>query len=309
MEIVSRVETNRAPGGSSPKGIHAVPIPIIEPDEGRLPSDIAPLLNYLAEQRGVDFSAYRNDIIRQRIHRKLKSANLPDVEALLDHLKGSPSALNDLLDALTINFSRFFRDGLVFEYVAHQILPVILFNKKRNHRCCLRIWSAGCATGEEPYSMALMIHDRLGVEMDEWQVHIFATDIDSNALEYAKTAINGRESIRDIKHHMVETYFTRIENRFRLDDRVKALVDFSDHDILDKAAYVPPHSVYGDFDLVLCRNLLIYFTLSSQRLILERLFRSLAADGYLVLGMAETPPAPYVLSLKRVSRTVQIYQK
>lgn len=272
-------------------------------------SDISSILKYIEKKRDVDFSAYRTDIIRKRVFRELNSHDFSNVAAFLGHLDGSPSALNSLIDALTINFSRFFRDSLVFEYIADQVLPVILFNKKRDHHHALRIWSAGCATGEEPYSVALLVRDQLGIEANEWQVHIFATDIDHAALEYAKKGIYTHDSIQNVRYRMVEEYFTRTDDLYRIDDRIKALVDFSDHDILDKTTHVPPQSIYGHFDMVLCRNLLIYFNPSSQSAVVERLYRSIASGGYLVLGMAETPPAPYSMKMRTVNRTAHIYQK
>ena len=279
------------------------------------------IINYLNEKRGFDFSGYRASMVERRIKKRLSATKTKDPNEYLHYLKNHPDELDKLIDALTINVSRFFRDTLTFEYIADRILPVIVYEKKNTLDHSLRIWSAGCSMGEEPYSIAILINELFEREKQNLDVNIFATDIDKGILIKAREAVYPFESIKSIKYRLLKRYFTPVKARgsergagsagesFRLIQDIKDLVSFSHFDMLDRRSYAPPESVFGSFDMVLCRNLLIYFNIGHQDIIFDKLYRSLSNNGYLILGDAEIPAFKYQRSLKKVNEYCHIYQK
>jgi len=157
--------------------------------------------------------------------------------------------------------------------------------------------------------LAILINELLSKEGVAMNLHIFATDIDENTLKGARKAVYPPSSVENIKHRLLTKHFTPVGASFRLIAEIKDLVTFSLYDMLDKKRSVPQESVFGNFDLVLCRNLLIYFNTEYQETIFEKLHRSLARDGYLILGEAETPTITYQRHFRRVIDFSPIYRK
>lgn len=272
-------------------------------------NDLALILNYLNEKRGFDFSGYHPPMLVRRIGQRLASTVCKDFSEYLAFLQQNPDELDHLFDFITINVSRFFRDTLTFELIADRILPAIIQEKAKAQDHSLRVWSAGCAKGEEPYSLAILIHEMLRKEELAMNLHIFATDIDGRALKDAEKAVYPLASVENIKHRLLMKYFKPEGTSFRLIPEIKNLVIFTLYDMLDKKHGVPPESVFGNFDLVLCRNLLIYFNTEYQEPIFERLYHSLAKDAYLILGEAEAPTMTYRHHFGRVFDFSPIYRK
>ena len=300
-------------------------------------NDLKPILDYLMEKRGFDFSGYYPAMLARRITQRLTATSSANFRDYLSFLQKNPNELDLLIDVITINVSRFFRDTLTFELIADRILPVIIQEKDRSQDHSLRIWSAGCAKGEEPYSLAILIHELLektgghckkrgnpcrsdqGLSTEyqygkplpfpPFSVHIFATDIDVGALKDAGKACYPLTSVDNIKHRFLAKYFAPEGTSFRLIPEIRDMVTFTPYDMLDKKHGVPPESVFGAFDLVLCRNLLIYFNSEYQETIFTKLYNSLAKNGILILGEAETPPMAYQRHFRRVFDFSPIYQK
>jgi len=173
----------------------------------------------------------------------------------------------------------------------------------------LRIWSAGCAMGEEPYSIAILITEFFEKEALDLQTHIFATDIDKNILEKAQKAVYPYNSIESIKYGLLKKYFTSDKDMYRIKQKIRGHVSFSIYNILDEQSYAPPASIFGSFDLVFCRNVLIYFNLKFQDQIFKKLHQSLIPNGYLILGEAEIPSENHKHYFKQVNSCCHIYQK
>lgn len=267
------------------------------------------ILNYLMEKRSFDFSGYHSEMLARRINLRLKATACKDFGSYLSYLKKDIDELDRLIDVITINVSRFFRDTLTFEIIADRILPALVREKARIGERSLRIWSAGCAMGEEPYSIAILIQELLEKEGLAMNLHIFATDIDKNVLKDAEKALYPLSGIEKIKYGLLIKYFTSEGASFRLRPEIKKLVTFSLYDMLDKKHGVPPESVFGNFDLALCRNLLIYFNPEYQNTIFEKLYNSLANRGYLILGEAETLSIKYRHHFERIIDFSPIYRK
>ncbi len=272
-------------------------------------NDLACILNYLNEKHGFDFSGYCLSMVERRLRQRLSSIKCDSYSDYLSYLQENPDEIDNLLDALTINVSRFFRDTLTFEYIAGRVLPAIVYEKKKANDNSIRVWSAGCAMGEEPYSIAILIHELFENEAMKTNMSIFATDIDSKILKRAKKAAYPFESIKSVKYRLLKKYFTSEGETFQLMPTIRNLVSFSVYDILDKKSYAPPESVFGSFDMVLCRNVLIYFDKEHQDQIFDKLHHSMAKNGYLVLGEAEIPTINYQGRFRKVNECCHIYQK
>jgi chemotaxis methyl-accepting protein methylase len=270
---------------------------------------LKPILDHLFKKRGFDFSGYHPAMLERRIGQRLAATSCKDFSDYLSCLQRKDDELDRLLDVITINVSLFFRNTLTFELIADRILPEIIREKTGTLDHSLRVWSAGCAKGEEPYSLAILIHELLEKEEVAMNLHLFATDIDGRALADAGKAIYPLGSVENIKHRLLTKYFTAEGSSFRLIPAIKKLVTFSFYDMLDKRHGVPPESVFGNFDLVLCRNLLIYFNIEYQETILEKLYHSLAKNGILILGEAEAPTTMYRHHFSRVFDFSPIYRK
>ena len=272
-------------------------------------NDLKLILNYLNEKRGVDFSGYRTSMVERRVRQRYPSTKCKNYNNYFHYLPENPAELDNLIDALTINVSRFFRDTLTFEYVAARVLPAVVHQKEGTSDRSLRIWSAGCSMGEESYSIAILINEFFEKEVLNFDVNIFATDIDAKILKKAQKAAYPFESIKDIKYRLLKKYFASKGKSFQLMPEIRERVSFSVYDILDKKSYAPPESIYGSFDMVFCRNVLIYFDTEYQDQIFDKLYRSLSPNGYLILGEAEIPAAKYQRRFKKVIECCHIYQK
>jgi len=278
-------------------------------DTSKTKKEILRILKYLRKERGFDFSGCRPSMLHRRIHRRLDEVICGDIPAYLNYLKNNSGELDSLIDVLTINVSSFFRDPLVFEYLSEKILPVIISEKTQIANSSLRAWSAGCAAGEEPYSMTILLNNLLKKEIRKPDLNIFATDIDKAVINKATAAEYPFDSVKNIKYELLKEYFTKRQDKFVLIPEIRNMVNFSMFDLLDEKRYVPSESIFGDFDIVFCRNVLIYFDLTHQEIIFEKLYRCLAKRGYLVLGVAGVPPRKYSNRFRKVTDCVNIYQK
>ncbi|NQT58460.1 MAG: protein-glutamate O-methyltransferase CheR [Bacteroidetes bacterium] len=270
---------------------------------------IEKILQYVYEQRNYDFRGNHISMLQRRIDIRVHAANTSSYDEYYIYLSANHQELDELLHVLTINVSEFFRDPLVFEYLQSLIFTTMQLKLQQNDPN-VRIWSAGCSTGEEPYTLAIMLREFLKNTINsEVSIDIIGTDIDEEALSHAETGQYREELLKNVKLGLVNEYFTCEKNQYTISDNIKKMVSFSKYDLLDKNSFVPPESVFGDFDIVLCRNVLIYFNQEYQDGIFRKLYRSLHKNRYLVLGESEVPIGEYKDRFRRVNRCCKIYQK
>ena len=249
--------------------------------------DINNILGRLKKTRGIDFSCYRPATLKRRIFFRLAKLGIDDLALYLPRLD-DPAECDALIDAISINVSTFFRDPIVFEIISQAILPNLIDNKLRTGSKEIRFWSAGCAAGEEPYSLAILLREFLKKEAAEWALYIFGTDIDNKSLQQAAAASYPRESLSHTKLAILDRYFDAAPDSFSLQPTIRNMVRFSRDDLASSATFAPSASVFGGFDLILCRNVLIYFNRELQELVLNKFLRCLNPGGFLILGGAET---------------------
>lgn len=271
--------------------------------------DLTVLRDYMNDRRGVNVSAERYTVLGEKIRERMASLNAGDAHAYIRILDAAPREASWLVDELTVNVSRFFRNPLVFELLGEQILPRLISDKAKTGNSFIRIWSAGCANGEEPYSLAILARELLSGRDKTPALEIFATDINRTVLENAVIGQYSTQQVREVKYGILTKYFTIRDDTFTLHRDIRENVRFSHYDMTDPRTVSPPESVFGSFDLVMCRNLLIYFDPGRQVRIFNKLDRSLSPGGFLVLGRAETLPAHMETAYQREDGHCNIFSK
>ena len=263
------------------------------------------ILSLVQMHTDLDFSSNRLSMIERRIKNRCILNNCNSFEEYHELLVNESSEIINLSNSLTINVSQFFRDPLTFEILNTKILPELFNRQKKN----LRIWSAGCAKGEEPYSISIIINDILKKNKIDKKVIIFATDIDKSAISIAKEGNYSRKSLGNMKLSHYDNYFTFDGEKYSITSEIKKIVKFYEHDLLNPKQLAPIESIYGNFDLILCRNLLIYFTPEYQNIIIKLLYKSLAISGFLVLGEAESLSENYKYQFSQITDQCKIFKK
>ncbi len=237
------------------------------------------LLKRINAANGIDFSHYKLPTIKRRLARQIKAAGKSSLGEYLDHLERTPGEYDRLVAAFLINVTDFFRDPEFFAWLRNNAIAEIV-NHARGSGKDVRLWSAGCATGEEAYSLAILIAEALGEDLAGHDVRIFATDIDEGAISYARRGIYPAEALAKVPPDLVSRYFTPLEGTYEVRRTIRDMTVFGQHDLAQRAPF--PH-----IDLVLCRNVLIYFSKELQQRTLQLFAFSVRDGGFLALGKAE----------------------
>ncbi len=238
--------------------------------------DLQRLLEKIYRERGFDFREYRQTMLTRRLARRLHARGADTYAKYACILDQDPTEYNRLFDDLTINVTSFFRDDIAFRALEEVVLPCLAGKGARN----IRIWSAGCATGEEPYSIGILLLEMLGQEVCQWDVTILGTDIDARALGQAKEGRFSPRAVEGIRQAWLEKYFVCRADGFHIQPFLRQLVTFKEHNLVNDP---PCH----ELDLVVCRNVLIYFEPTLQTRVLKGLHEVLKDGGFLLLGKAE----------------------
>jgi two-component system CheB/CheR fusion protein len=259
-----------------------------DPKDGTDRKELNMLLERLHERSGIDFSSYKPATILRRLKGRMTATSSPTVAAYAAHLETEPEEYARLVSSLLIKVTEFFRDPKVWDYLREKILPGLIDESRTADRE-LRVWSAGCATGEEAYSLAISVAEALEGQRRHVEVRIFATDIDRDAIAFARRGIYPAASLAGLPPAVRDRYFIRTDGSYEVGKRLRSLVVFGEHDLGERAPF-------PRIDLLLCRNVLIYFAPPMQRATLETFAYSLRPEARLVLGPSETVaalPAPF----------------
>ena len=236
----------------------------------------------LAQISGITLSDAKQYLVRSRLQQLVKEEGFKSLADLNRALKNSPTARLSarIIDAMTTNETSWFRDILPYEYLRHVILPDLV----RHHRPDLRIWSAACSSGEEPYSISMTIHEYLDGTADAFpKVEILATDISSEMIKRASIGLyDDRNLGRGVSPERRERFFADIDGMWAVIPGIRELVTFRQYNLNSS------YSGLGMFDVIFCRNVLIYFSNENRRDIVSRMAKMLKPGGFLVLGSAET---------------------
>ena len=244
---------------------------------GRNDSDA--LLDYLKRTRDFDFSGYKRASLERRIHRRMQQVGAGSFGDYFNYLEAHPEEFNTLFKAVLINVTSFFRDPATWDYIAKSVVPDLVARHDPNFP--IRVWSAGCASGEEAYTLATILAEAMGPKDFTERVKIYATDIDEEALAKARQASYTEREAADVPPLVLDTYFERTGDRFVVRNDLRRQVIFGRHDLMQDAPI-------SRVDLLTCRNTLMYFNAETQRKILQRFHFALNDNGVLLLGPAET---------------------
>jgi len=288
----------------------------------------------LRARHDIDFFRYREGTIKRRLARRMAATSCDNYKGYYDFLEKNEKEYARLFKDLTIKVSRFFRNRAVFKILSDKILPDMISAKKVKNDNTLRIWCAGSSFGEEVYSVAIMLVEYLkkhGKKTEEYNISIFGTDIDDKALERAKAGVYAAKDVRNINKEILDTYFIfsgaedtkqlmgfkRFSESFDnsnfpsyiIIDLIKNMVNFSRHDLTSETRMSPPTGIVANYDLILCRNLLIYFSRSVQKRAFSNLYNSLNSGGYLILGKSESIPKDLEPFFIKQNSSHNVYKK
>lgn len=248
------------------------------------------LLTQIRDRSGIDFAAYKHATINRRLRRRMIATGVTTVNDYRAYLQRNPDEYQRLVNSFLIKVTEFFRDPELFNYLRDNVLPNLLDSAEESGE--LRVWSAGCATGEEAYSLAVLIAELLEARQQNLVVRIFATDVDGDAVAFARQGIYPSSAISHLPEETIRRHFTPTDGSYEVKKHIRAMVIFGQHDLGQRAPF-------PRIDLVLCRNVLIYFTAELQKRALQLFAFSLRDGGYLVLGKAETvSPLPEFFALE-----------
>ncbi|WP_031530848.1 CheR family methyltransferase [Dyadobacter crusticola] len=241
--------------------------------------DLIEVLAFVKSAAGVDFTHYKKSTIRRRIIRRMLIYKLETLADYVEHLKKNPTEAGILFNDLLINVTNFFRDPATMEHVKKQILPRIVSGKSPGE--AVRIWVAGCSTGQEAYSMAIMMLEVLGTKASSLPIQIFATDLSDSAIAKARMGVFTKGEVLDISPARLDRFFSKVDDQYKVNKLVRDLCVFAPHNLLGD----PP---FSRMDLISCRNLLIYLDAELQQKVFATFHYALKADGYLLLGKSES---------------------
>jgi two-component system CheB/CheR fusion protein len=236
------------------------------------------LLDHLKRNRGFDFTGYKRSSLRRRISKRMQQQQIGGYDNYLDYLEVHPEEFAQLFNTILINVTAFFRDVPAWEFLATTIIPRIVSGKQPGEP--IRVWTAGCASGEETYTIALMLAEALGWDEFRQRVKIYATDVDEDALTQARQAIYSAKAVSDLPPGLLTKYFERMGTQHIFRPDLRRTLIFGRHDLIQDAP-IPR------LDLVVCRNTLMYFNAEVQSRVLARFHFALNDGGYLYLGKAE----------------------
>ncbi len=249
---------------------------------------LAKVAQLLKDHSGIDFSLYKEATVIRRLERRVSINRFDTVDEYLIYLHDSEKEKEILFREMLIGVTRFFRDPEAFVVLEQKVFP-FLSGKKQ-----LRLWSAGCSTGEEVYSLAILILDYIERNRLECEVKIFATDIDRHALDSAGRGFYPDSLVADIEPALLTRYFLKRESGYQVTEAVRKIVVFASHNLIKD----PP---FSRLDLLVCRNLFIYFKPEVQARILGSFHHCLAPEGFLFLGSSESMLSPSVKTLSTIS--------
>ncbi|MFH1063324.1 MAG: protein-glutamate O-methyltransferase CheR [Candidatus Omnitrophota bacterium] len=240
------------------------------------------IINNIYRLHGVDFRQYRSKCLRRRIVVGMHDARVNSFVDYLNFLIKHPDEYDSLLDRITINVSEFFRNPETFSAVRRNVIPSIIQAKKEINASSIRVWSSGCATGEEPYSLAILLSEVLAELKENLKIRIYATDIDKAALKRAEEGIYKEKALKELKNYQVNSYFQKNEQGlYAIKPEFKTMIKFMYHNMISDQPL-------QRMDLIFCRNVIIYFSKELQKLVYDNFYKALAPKGYLVAGKTES---------------------
>src|SRR5215510_2084422 len=236
------------------------------------------LLDYLKTSRGFDFTAYKRSSLMRRIQKRQQTVGIDSYAQYQTYLEAHPEEFGLLFNTILINVTSFFRDQEAWAFLTSQIVPHILSSGRTDS--AIRVWTPGCASGEEAYTLAMILAEGLGIDAFRRRVKIYASDVDEDALLQARHAAYTVAQMQDVPVELLARYFERVDDRYLFHKDIRRSIIFGRHDLVQDAPI-------SRVDLLVCRNTLMYFTRETQAKVLSRFHFALRNGGFLFMGRAE----------------------
>ena len=264
--------------------------------------NLSRLVTKILTERGLDLGQYREQYVERRIANRLRTLGLHTYRQYSDYLDDNEDEYGKLLDTLTINVTDFFRDSTVFDLFRQDIVPAMLKEKGAQRQRLIRAWSAGCATGEETYSIAMSFLEGMGRQRETFMLSVLGTDLDQTALETARKAEYHTDKLKNIPMPLQVKYLEKHGDTFTIGPEVANCVKFRSLNLFSDK----PISVV---DVIFCRNVFIYFSREQQARVLDVFWSALSRGGYLVLGRSEKLAPSVAERFELINGRERIYRK
>jgi chemotaxis protein methyltransferase CheR len=243
------------------------------------------LRDFVYQHCGLNFTEDSRYLLVKRLGKRLQQHNLKTFKDYYYFLRYNPNKereLSEVVDLLTTNETYFFREDFQLRSFVEDILPEVRQRKEREGKKTLRIWSAGCSSGEEPYTIAMLLLDKPWLK--GWRVEVVGTDISHRVLQMAREGVYGEASFRSTDLAQRRRFFTDVDGRSRVNDDVRSLVSISHLNLFDSARI----GLVGKMDVIFCRNVIIYFDKAGKKSVIDNFFQRLVPEGFLLLGHSES---------------------
>lgn len=248
-------------------------------------TELNKIIMVMKQNHGRDISMYDEAFLLRSLERRWDSNDMGKSEDYCSYLKENRVEAEALQSSLNITYSQFFRNPLTFALMEQWILPSLIRQKQIGGE--IRVWSAGCSAGQEAYSIAMLLNELIDETGEALRFRIFATDISQDALDLARAGIYNQDAVQNVNVKQLHKYFVKKNDQYSIVPHLRQNITFSTYDLMDQYSSNPPESIYGDFDIVFCSNLLFYYKPELRRLIIKKMKKSMSTMGYLVTGEAE----------------------
>ncbi|MDX2470143.1 MAG: protein-glutamate O-methyltransferase CheR [SAR324 cluster bacterium] len=247
--------------------------------------DIILIRDLVASHSGINYDEKKFYFLEKRIARRIQATNSKNIKEYyrLLSLGDNADEIRELINTLTTNETYFFRNAPQLDSFVKEVLPLIVKEKEKNNDYTINIWSAGCSSGDEAYTLSILLKENLP-NYTKWKINILATDIDTQILDKAKLALYDQRAIKDVSPQLLKTYFHSVGNRYQVVPEIKNLVTFEQLNLLDRKAMRQKKN----FDFTFCRNVLIYFNEDARKRVVSSFYDSLRPGGFIFLGHSES---------------------
>ncbi len=262
--------------------------------------EFSELKNIIKRKIGFNCEQYKQAHLKRRLAVRLRATQSKSYKEYADILSKNPAEGKQLKEVLTVNVTELFRNPETYEAFRRTTLPELI--KSRGDNRTLKVWSAGCSNGEEPYSIAIMLAEYLGISTKRYNISILGTDIDEDSLNKATLGIFHPKQLEKISKERLERFFNKKDDDYQVTDDIRRMVTFKNHDMISGPKL-------SGFDIIFCRNVTIYFEQKLQEKLYFDFYNALKEGGYFVMGKTETLVGPSCKLFKNIDLKERIYQK
>lgn len=268
--------------------------------------DLDRIITVMKKTHNLDISIYDPSFLCKSLERRCSATGVNCAAEYRGILEKNSAEADAFYHSLQITFSQFFRDPLTFALLEQLILPSLISQKPDGK--VIRIWSAGCSCGQEAYSLAMLLSELAENSGKSINYRIFATDISQVALTAGRAGVYDKHAVQNVMLKHLNKYFIKQGDTFSIAPILKQWISFSTYDLLDQTTANPPESIYGDFDIVMCSNLLFYYKPNLQQLIIKKLLQTMSASGHLVTGETEKTLIQNCTNLQALITSTAVYK-